>query len=255
MTRGTIAAALALAMLGAAGCGGTVRETGSVSGVASYERGREAFDRKDYVDAIADLKAYIEQFPGTENTDDALYYLGESYFGVKDYALAAGQYDRLIRDFPASPHQPDALVQLARCDDLQSHSAPLDQAEALRAISRYKSFLELYPEHARAEEARKRLAVLTDRQAEKRWRNGRLYMRLKSYDAAVLYFESVLQEYPNSRWAAESALLLGDVYERRGMLDEAILVFGRVEQIEGATTGLKRDAQRRLREVQRAGGK
>ena len=248
MTRGTLVA-LALAMLAAAGCGGTIQESG-VSGVASYERGREAFDRKDYVDAIADLKAYVEQYPGTENTDDALFYLGESYFGIKDYALASGQYDRLIRDFPASPYQPDALVQLARCDDLQSHSAPLDQAEALKAISRYKSFLELYPEHPRAELARTRLAVLSDRQAEKRWRNGRLYKRLKSYDSALFYFESVMKEYPDSRWAAESAILASDIHLRRHHWEEAIEVLGRVDQIASAPAGLKKEAQRRLREVQ-----
>ena len=252
MTRGTLAAALALAIFGAAGCGGSIHEAG-VGGVASYERGREAFDRKDYMDAIADLKAYVEQFPGTENTDDALYYLGESYFGIKDYALAAGQYDRLTRDFPASPFQPDALVQLARCDDLQSHSAPLDQTETLRAISRYQSFLELYPEHPRARMARERLAVLTERQAEKRWRNGRLYMRLKSYDAAIVYFKSVLKDYPNSRWAAESALLLADIYERRGMLEEAAEVLRQVDQIEGAPAGLKSEAKHRLRDVQTVG--
>ena len=254
MTRGTIAAALALALLGAAGCGGSIQEAG-VSGVASYERGREAFDRRDYVDAIADLKAYVEQFPGTENTDDALFYLGESYFGLKDYALAAGQYDRLIRDFPASPYQPDGLYKLARCDDLQSHKAPLDQTETLRAISRYQSFLELYPEHARAKEARERLTVLTDRQAEKRWRNGRLYVRLKSYDAAIFYFESVMKEYPNSRWAGESALLLADVYQKRGLLEEAAAVLSRVDQIEGAPAWLKSRAKQRLREVQSAGRK
>ena len=252
MTRGTIAAFLALVILGAAGCGGTIHESG-VSGVASYERGRDAFNRKDYMDAIADLKAYVEQFPGTENTDDALFYLGESYFKIKDYALAAGQYDRLTRDFPASPFQPDALIQLGRCDDLQSHSAPLDQTETLRAISRYQSFLELYPEHARAEEARSRLKVLQERQAEKRWRNGRLYTRLKSYDAALYYFESVIKEYPNSRWAAESAILASTIYERRGQLEEAAAALGTVAQNEGATVDLKRHAQQRLREVQSAG--
>jgi outer membrane protein assembly factor BamD len=252
MTRGTLVV-LALAMLAAAGCGGTIKETG-VSGVASYERGREEFDRKEYMDAIADLKAYVEQFPGTENTDDALFYLGESYFRIKDYALASGQYDRLIRDFPASPYQPDALVQLAHCDDLQSHSAPLDQTETLRAISRYKSFLELYPEHARAKDARARLEALSDRQAEKRWRNGRLYTRLKSYDAAVFYFESVMKDYPDSRWAAESALLVSDIYTRRHHWEEAIEALSRVDQVANAPAGLKKEAQRRLREVQSKAG-
>ncbi|HEX3113747.1 MAG TPA: outer membrane protein assembly factor BamD, partial [Candidatus Eisenbacteria bacterium] len=158
-------AALLLAAL-AAGCGGTLKES-QIGGVASYERGKGEYDREDWVDAIADLKAYVEQFPGTEKTDDALYYLGDSYFKTKDYVLASGQFDRLIRDFPTTPYHPDALYMLARCDDLQSRPAPLDQTETTRAISRYRDFLSLYSDHPKAQDARTRLRTLTDRQAEK----------------------------------------------------------------------------------------
>lgn len=232
----------------AAGCGGTLREA-AVGGVPSYERGKESFDRGDFLDAIADLKAYVEQFPGTEKTDDALYYLGESYFRVKDYALASGQFDRLTRDFPASPLQPDALYQLARCDDLQSHAAPLDQTETNRAISRYQTFLQLYPDHPRAAEARKRLNVLNDRLAEKRWRNGRLYYRLKHYDAAAYYLRSVMSEYPDSRWAGEAGLLLAEVLVRQGKPEEAIAALRAVEQSQ-ASPEAKRRALERLREIE-----
>lgn len=244
LARATAAAGLIFAL----GCGGTIQEA-AVGGVASFERGKDAFDRGDWPDAIADLKAYVEQYPGTEKTDDALYYLGESYFRLKDYALASGQFDRLIRDFPASPLHPEAMFQLARCDDLQSHPAPLDQTETTRAISRYREFVELYPEHPRAAEARKRADALSDRLAEKRWRNGRLYYRLKQYDAANYYLRGVIDEYPRSVWAGEARLLLADAYVKQGRYDEAAATLREVAPSE-ASPDVKRRAQERLRELE-----
>ncbi len=243
-----LAAATFGLVVAAAGCGGSLREA-QVGGVASFERAKEAYDREDWFDAIADFKAYVEQFPGTDKTDDALFYLGESYFRAKDYALASGQYDRLIRDFPTSSFHPDAIFQLARCDDLQSNPAPLDQAETERAIGRYRDFLALYPEHARAQEARRRLEALTDRLAEKRWRNGRLYYRLKQYDAADHYLRDVIETYPGSRWSHEARLLLADALAKREREREAVDTLRAVEQ-GNASEGIKRRAEERRRELE-----
>jgi outer membrane protein assembly factor BamD len=249
-TRRLLAAATVAAFL-AAGCGGTLKEQ-TVEGVASYDRGKESYDQKDYTDAISDLKAYVQQFPGTDNTDDALYYLGMSYFQIKDFVLAAGQFDRLLRDFPASPRQPDALFQLARCDDLQSHPAPLDQTETLRAISRYKQFLELYPENAQAPEAKKRLNALNDRQAQKDYLNGRLYVRLKQYDSAIFYLKGLVAEYPTSQWSGQADLLLATVYLKRGMKEEAENALRQVEQTE-ASKDVKRQASHWLQDLEKQG--
>ena len=242
-------AALLLAAL-AAGCGGTLKES-QVGGVASYERGKGEYDREDWVDAIADLKAYVEQFPGTEKTDDALYYLGDSYFKTKDYVLASGQFDRLIRDFPTTPYHPDALYMLARCDDLQSRPAPLDQTETTRAISRYRDFLSLYSDHPKAQDARTRLGTLTDRQAEKSFRNGRLYLRLKQWDAAGHYFEQVIHDYPESRWSLDARVLLADAYVKTGREAEAADTLRSV--LNGtAPSGTKREASKRLKKIERS---
>ncbi|MGH7681068.1 MAG: outer membrane protein assembly factor BamD [Candidatus Eiseniibacteriota bacterium] len=244
-------AAVVACLLGLAGCGGSLKEA-AVGGVASYETGKAAFDRGDYIDAIADLKAYVEQFPGTEDTDDALFYLGEAYFRTKDFALASGQYDRVIRDFPQSPLQPDAMYQLARCDDLQARSAALDQTETTRAISRYQSFLQLYPESPKAGDANSRIAMLNDRLAEKRFRNGRLYVRLKQYDAAAHYLRGVMMDFPSSPWAGEAGLLLADVLVKQGKQDEAEAALRAVGESK-ATPGAKKRAEQRLREIEGRG--
>ena len=239
-------AVLAALVVFVAGCGGSLQE--QQAGVADYDRGKAAYDRSDWFDAIADLKSYVEQFPGTEKTDDALFYLGDAYFRNKDYALASGQFDRLIRDFPQSPLQPDALFLLARCDDVTSRPAPNDQTETLRAIDRYRQFLDTYPDHARAAEARARLGVLRERLAEKRFRNGRLYAKLHHDTAATFYLEGVLNEYAETRWAGDAALLLADIYLRQGKREDAIAALRRIPQ-DLATAEVRRKGQERLRSL------
>lgn len=236
---------LAAAALLAAGCGGTLQE--QTGGIADYERGKKAYDETNWADAALDLKAFVEAYPGTERTDDALYYLGDAYFRMKDYALASGQFDRLLRDFPASVYEADARFLLARCDDLQSHGAMLDQTETERAIARYREFLGAHPEHARAAEAAERIAALRDRLAEKRFKNGRLYTRLREYDAAERYLLGIVADYPESRWAADAALLLAETQVKRGRREEALAT------LRGIPPGLARpETQRKIDEQRKA---
>lgn len=227
-----------------AGCGGTLQER--TGGIADYERGKKAYDETNWADAALDLKAYVEAYPGTERTDDALYYLGDAYFHMRDYALASGQFDRLLRDFPSSIYEADARFYLARCDDLQSHGAMLDQTETERAITRYREFLGAHPDHPRAAEATARIAALRDRLAEKRFKGGRLYTRLREYDAAERYFRGIIADYPESRWAADAALLLTETLVKRGRRQEAL------ETVRSVPAGLARpETQRKLDEQRR----
>ena len=218
MNRRVSIARLAVAFLAGgallAGCGATVKE--QPGGIADYERGKRSYDAENWLDASLDLKAFVEAYPGSERTDDALYYLGDAYFRMKDYALASGQFDRLLRDFPASVHEAEASFLLARCDDLQSHPAKLDQTETERAITRYRAFLEAHPDHPRADEARARVLALRSKLAEKRYLNGKLYKKLKHIDAAEYYFKSVMTDYSDTRWAADAALGLAEMLVEQG---------------------------------------
>ncbi len=244
MRRAAPVLALLLAMT--AGCGGTLREEAG-GGAADFGRAKAAYDRGDWVEASLDFKAYVEQYPGTDRTDDALFYLGMSYFKSKDDALASAQFDRLTRDFPQSPFAPDAMFYLARCDDILSRPALLDQTETLRAIDRFKQFLELYPESPNAPEAKKRLATLVDRLAEKRFRAGRLYAKLSHRPAAEVCLGEVLKEYPQSRWSGDAAVLLAELLLKDGKREEAIAVLRQVPP--EATSAAKERAREQLRSL------
>lgn len=214
MKRWVITMLLAVLPVFFMGCGGTFKEGGR-EGTADFRAAKAAYDQGNWLDAIPDFKAYVEQYPGTDLTDDALYYLGLSYLKEKDYALASAQFDRLLRDFPTSPLQADALLELARCDDLQSHPAPLDQTETVRALTRYNQFVEQYPNHPRVAEAKARIKVLRDRLAEKLLRNARLYYKFRKDKAAEFYLRRVLSEYPDSKWVPEATALLDRIRGRQ----------------------------------------
>lgn len=243
-----LAAPLAALLLTVFGCGAAATLQERTGGTPDFEKGKAAYDRGEWIQAQLDLKAYVEQYPGTDRTDDALYYLGMSYFRSKDYALASSQFDRLARDFPQSPFQPDAMFYLARCDDLESRPAPLDQTETQRAIDRYKQFLDLYPDHAQAAEARARTQALRDRLAEKRYRNGRLYAKLNQRSAAALYLRELIAQYPESRWAGDGAILLAEVLLKDDKKEEAIEA---LRKVPSAATG---EAKARAAELLRSLG-
>lgn len=239
------AAPIAALLLAVFGCGATLHER--EGGTANFDTGKAAYDRGDWIQASLDLKAYVEQYPGTDRTDDALFYLGMSYLKSKDYSLASTQFDRLTRDFPQSPFQGDAMFYLARCDDLESRPAPLDQTETQRAIDRYHQFLDQFPDSPHAAEARDRVARLEDRLAEKRFRNGRLYAKLNHRQAAVLYLKGVIADYPQSRWTGDSAVLLADLLLKMGKKDEAVEALRKVPA--QATPEAKERAHEQLRSL------
>jgi outer membrane protein assembly factor BamD len=248
MNRGVLAALLIVLLVIGAGCGGSLQEQRR-QGSADFQAAKAAYDRGDYADAIPDFKAYVEQFPGTDRTDDALYYLGLSYIHERDFALASAQFDRLLRDFPTSPLQADALLELARCDDLQSHPAPLDQTETTRALTRYNQFVDQYPDHPRAGEAKARIQALRDRLAEKLLRSGRLYFKLRRDGASEFYLRRVIAEYPDSKWVGEATLLLSSVLARQGRKPEAVEMLKKVAPAS-SDKELKRKAAERLRGLQ-----
>jgi outer membrane protein assembly factor BamD len=65
-------------------------------------------------------------------------------------------------------------------------------------------------------EARQRIAELNERFARKEYRTGNYYFRLKAYDSAILYFRSVVANWPQATSAPEALLRLVQAYDRIG---------------------------------------
>jgi len=65
---------------------------------AKYERAREAFEN------------FLKQYPDTEFSDNAQFWIGECYYFEKKYEKAIIEYDKLVKNFPEGNKLPYALL-------------------------------------------------------------------------------------------------------------------------------------------------
>lgn len=78
------------------------------SGVESYNIG-------NYQEAIGALTQFYNQYPASDSTPEALFFLGESYFKLGNYQKALTAYKKVDIDFTRYPRAGEALYKAGKC--------------------------------------------------------------------------------------------------------------------------------------------
>jgi len=98
----------------------------------------------------------------------------------------------------------------AYCYYLESPKSTLDQEYTYRAIEALQLFINLYPSSERAKEAGKLIQDLRDKLEKKAFTNAKLYLDMglqDDYRAAVIAFDNVLRDFPDTKYAEEMEFL------------------------------------------------
>ena len=74
----------------------------------------------------------------------------------------------------------------------------LDQGNTLTAIEEFQLFVNLFPKSTRVEECNKLIDELRRKLEEKAFGEGQLYFDLRQYQSAVISFDNLLRDYPES---------------------------------------------------------
>jgi len=117
---------------------------------------------------------------------------------VKAYELAADRYN----DRPQVAS--DALYRSGLASNKQAQTAEYDQTTAAKAIATFVDFMTLYPNDTRLPEAQKIIASLKTEQAHGNFQIAKFYERYKRWNGALVYYNEVLVQDPNSPYATEA---------------------------------------------------
>jgi outer membrane assembly lipoprotein YfiO len=215
-----------------AGCAGPLHSAAPASAGDQLRLARMRYEREDYTDAIDLLKGYVQYRADAPDLDEAHFLLGMCYVQRKEWPLGAGEFIIVISDFADSPRLADAHYWLGICYWRQSRPALYDQDMTIRSIAQWDRFLQLFPDHPKAADAQAMRLAARTRLAEKSCRNGRLYLTLKDWNAAILYFTEVERDYAETSWLdasrvghAKALVGLGRKDEARALLEEALPSF------------------------------
>ena len=190
-----------------------------------YDYGMKRMEQEGWLDALDAFKAITLSHSGSDIVDDALYHQGEMHIKLKEYPLAVLVFRRLISDFPQSSYSDESQYKLAYATFLQSNPTHLTQDKTFEAIRELQFFLDEYPDSEWSAEVHALLQECFDKVAEKDYRIGNLYFKLKDWEAARLYFSELLEAYPMSNWASRAQYEIAESYAREGKYPEAVEQF------------------------------
>ncbi|UCC80155.1 MAG: outer membrane protein assembly factor BamD [Candidatus Zixiibacteriota bacterium] len=190
-----------------------------------YDYAMEEYNKNKFFKAQMAFQRLIFSFPGQTFIDTAQYHLGMSFYKMKHYPEAVTEFRRLLSSYPTSPFADDAQFQVAICFYDQSPKYYLDQSETYDAIDEFSLFLTRYPRSPRKEEAQEKLNELYDKLAKKVYKNGELYLKMHDYEPALIYFEQVRDNYPNTEWAKYAFYNTGVAMKRQGRISDALETF------------------------------
>ena len=114
-----------------------------------YKDAYETFQKGNLEGARAKFEAFLKQYPNTELSDNAQFWIGETYYLKKDFEKAILEYEKAIAKYPEGDKIPAAFFKQAL--------AFLELGDKTNARNLLKRVIERYPHSEQAEMAKKRL--------------------------------------------------------------------------------------------------
>jgi len=219
-----------------------------------FARGMKELNKKNYDNAIENFNTVVESFSGSAVVDSALYFLAEAHYKNEDYITAAYEYERVYSDYPSSRFVAEAQYKKALCYYQESPKASLDQENTRLALDEFNRFIDNFPQNPLIEEAQKRIDGLREKLAYKEYLAAETYRKMKSsesLEAALLYYNEIIGQYPRSVWVDDATFGIGQVHMRRKEYAEAAEVFRQLAESDQTDSNIRKKAARELSNIKK----
>jgi tol-pal system protein YbgF len=117
-----------------------------------YKDAYETFQKGDLEGARKKFEAFLKQYPNTELSDNAQFWIGEIYYLKKDFERAILEYEKAIAKYPEGDKIPAALFKQAL--------AFLELGDKTNARNLLRRLIERYPQSDQTEMAKKKLEAI-----------------------------------------------------------------------------------------------
>jgi outer membrane protein assembly factor BamD len=193
-----------LAFIFAAGFWGcsTLQDTSTMYPTQRFHFALKLYNNKNYEDALKEFQAIALQYPGITIVDSVQYYIGQTRFQRDEYILAAYEYSRLIKNMPASKLVTESQYMLAECYYRLSPDYSLDQKYTLKAVQELQAFIDFFPTNSKVPEAERKIAEMNEKLAHKEYFTGYIYTKLDAFNAAIIYYDDVIENYHDTKYAS-----------------------------------------------------
>jgi outer membrane protein assembly factor BamD len=216
---------LAIAML--QGCATPIQNT---SPEAIFKEGEEAFYKKRYDDAITSWKKVKESYHSPELSAKAELGIADAYFLNKEYIEASAAYEDFRKLHPSHDRAGYALFREGMSFYNGINRIDTDQTPLLNSLSKFKSYLQLYPNGENAQDVAGKIRECREKQLKYELYIGNYYLKTDKYSAAIARFEGAMKLFADLPLIDELLYNLGCAYKNSGQQEKGVEIFSRLVQ-------------------------
>ncbi|PTM04571.1 MAG: outer membrane protein assembly factor BamD [Bacteroidetes bacterium] len=165
-----------------------------------YEKAVEYFNDEEYAKAYPLFDELLILYRGTDKAAEVYYYYAMTSYQLKDFILAAYHFKNFAKTFPNHPKTELAYYMIGYCHYLESPSFSLDQDFTFKAINDLQLFANLYPTSDKLLSANELIDELRAKLEQKAFERAMLYYHMEYYQSAVVSFNIVLDEFPDTEF-------------------------------------------------------
>jgi len=151
----------------------------------------------DY-DVIEIFRTVIRNAPYGQYAPEAQYKIGLYLQEKGMYQEARDEFEKTLNDYPQTQWAEAAEYQIALSDALRSGGPQYNQAVTRAAVEEFQEFVEENPQAELSQEAQAEIMRLKEKEAENLFVIAEFYEKQEQYEAARIYYSSVIDQFPNT---------------------------------------------------------
>lgn len=163
----------------------------------------EFYENEEYLRAQTLFELILNQYRGTRDAEKLFFYYAYTHYYLRQYQLASHYFTNFSNTFAYSQYREEADYMAAYSNYQLSPGFRLDQQPTLDAIEGFQEFVNRYPDSERVQEANDLIDEMRQKLEQKSFSQGKLYLDLQQYEAAITSFENTLEDFPETDRAAE----------------------------------------------------
>lgn len=166
------------------------------------------YHHKKYDRAIPLFEQLVPATAGTDRQPELYYYYGWSRYMIGELVSSAFYFEDFAQKFPGNEHREECEFMVVKCYYRLSDPFYLDQTYTDKAIAQSQLFLSRNPSSEYEDECMEFLTDLRERKAKKSIEQASLYFDRGFYKAAVTAYQTMIDEFPDSKFREEAQFML-----------------------------------------------
>lgn len=157
------------------------------------------------------FRRIAERAPYSKYAPASLYKMGMILVELKRWEEAKDVFQKIVDNYPDSKWFKLAKFQLSLVCSKLSLGSDYDDTYYQEAKKGFEEFLKNNPEAKISKEAKKILEEIKEKEAKKYFDIAQFYKKQKKAKSAIVYYELLIEKYPESKYAKEAKKILKEL--------------------------------------------